>query len=98
MRARPTERGVPNTVTLHRHDVVVTRDRPELLNRIPVHGRLFSKPAVGRPRIDVELRIEHVDARHRRGLGCHRYDTARSDSAVSPYSGHSPPMMLSMIP
>src|SRR5580704_15782931 len=76
VRTRPTEGGEPNTVTLDRHDVVVARDGPELLNRIPVHRRLFTQPPVSRPWIDIERRIEHVDARHRRGLGRHRYDTA----------------------
>ena len=59
--ARATEGGVPGAITLDGHDVVVARDRPKLLDRIPVHRRFLTKPPEGLPRVDVELWIEHVD-------------------------------------
>ncbi len=62
---RPGERRVARAVDLDRDDVVVARDRPELLHRIPEHRRFLAQPPVRVPRVDVELRVEDVDARRR---------------------------------
>ena len=87
VRARAGERRVPSAVTLDRQDVVVARDRPELLDRVPEHRRFVAEPAVRVPGIDVELRIEDVDDGRRVELAGHACVTSRSDSAVRPELG-----------
>jgi hypothetical protein len=46
---------------LHLEDVVVARDHPQLLDGIPVQRGLVAQPAIGLPRVDVKLRVEHID-------------------------------------
>ncbi len=56
-------RRVAGAVALDRHDVLVARDDPDPLHRVPEHRGLLPEPPVRVPRIDVELGIEDVDLR-----------------------------------
>jgi hypothetical protein len=71
VRPAPVERGVALVVFFDGPQVLIPRDGPQLLYRIPVHRGFVAKPCVVIPRIDVELRVEQVDPLIRTALVRH---------------------------
>ena len=61
VRARSLRGREVLVVLLDRADVVVPRHHPQLLDRVPEDRRLVAQPAVRLPRVDVELRVQHID-------------------------------------
>ena len=55
--------GEHGSVLLDLDDVFIPGDPPQLVDRVPVNRVIVPKPSIGRPRIDVKLRIKQIQIR-----------------------------------